>query len=113
MKLKTVYVCTECGAQSQKWLGKCPHCGKWNSLVEEVIDTSPEETRASKRTSMAGIAGENKAQKFGEMELPAYLTSVLFPISLLMQKSVITASLRRPTEWLTKLPVRLPRRFAT
>ena len=73
MKLKTVYVCTECGAQSQKWLGKCPHCGKWNTLVEEVIDTSPEETRIPKRTSMAGISGENKAQKFGEMELPSYI----------------------------------------
>ena len=73
MKLKTVYVCTECGAQSQKWLGKCPHCGKWNTLVEEVIDTSPEEAKISKRTSMAGLGGENKAQKFGEMELPTYI----------------------------------------
>jgi DNA repair protein RadA/Sms len=35
MKPKTVYVCQECGAQSQKWLGRCPDCGAWNSLVEE------------------------------------------------------------------------------
>ena len=75
MKLKTVYICTECGAQSQKWLGKCPHCGKWNTLVEEVIDTSPEEAKAPKRTSMAGLGGENKAQKFGEMRLPSYIRS--------------------------------------
>ena len=73
MKLKTVYVCTECGAQSQKWLGKCPHCGKWNTLTEEVIDTSPEETKAPKRTSMAGLTGENKAMRFGEMALPTYI----------------------------------------
>ena len=73
MKLKTVYVCTECGAQSSKWLGKCPHCGKWNTLVEEVIDTQPEAAKTPKRTSMAGLGKENKAAKFGEMELPSYI----------------------------------------
>lgn len=31
----TIYACQECGAQSQKWLGRCPDCGAWNSLVEE------------------------------------------------------------------------------
>jgi DNA repair protein RadA/Sms len=31
----TVYVCQNCGRQSPKWLGKCPDCGEWNSLVEE------------------------------------------------------------------------------
>jgi DNA repair protein RadA/Sms len=37
MKQKSVFFCKECGAQSSSWLGKCPHCGAWNSLVEEVI----------------------------------------------------------------------------
>lgn len=32
---RTVFACQECGAQSQKWLGRCPECGAWNSLVEE------------------------------------------------------------------------------
>ena len=74
MKLKTVYVCTECGAQSSKWLGKCPHCGRWNTLVEEVIDTQPETAaKVPKRTSMAAVPGENKAAKFGDMTLPAYI----------------------------------------
>ncbi|OLE54119.1 MAG: DNA repair protein RadA [Acidobacteria bacterium 13_1_20CM_3_53_8] len=31
----TIYVCQNCGYQSRKWLGKCPDCGEWNSLVEE------------------------------------------------------------------------------
>jgi DNA repair protein RadA/Sms len=35
MKTRVVYTCQECGAQSQKWLGRCPECGAWNSLVEE------------------------------------------------------------------------------
>ena len=32
---KTVFACQECGGQQQKWLGRCPDCGAWNSLVEE------------------------------------------------------------------------------
>jgi len=36
MKSKTIYACQECGAQSQKWLGRCPECQAWNSLVEET-----------------------------------------------------------------------------
>jgi DNA repair protein RadA/Sms len=35
LKLKTVYTCQQCGLQSPKWLGKCPDCNQWNSLVEE------------------------------------------------------------------------------
>src|SRR5678810_1206002 len=31
----TVFVCQSCGHHSRKWLGKCPECGEWNSLVEE------------------------------------------------------------------------------
>src|SRR5574344_1701473 len=33
-KTKTVYVCRECGAESPKWMGRCPKCGEWESLVE-------------------------------------------------------------------------------
>jgi DNA repair protein RadA/Sms len=34
-KPETIYVCQSCGHKSRKWLGKCPECGEWNSLVEE------------------------------------------------------------------------------
>lgn len=36
MKIMTLYICQSCGYQSPKWLGKCPDCSAWNSLVEEV-----------------------------------------------------------------------------
>ncbi len=36
-KDKTVYFCQGCGAQSPKWIGKCPQCNEWNTYVEEVI----------------------------------------------------------------------------
>ena len=39
-KLKTVYMCSECGAQHPKWAGQCSGCQNWNCLVEDVIDKS-------------------------------------------------------------------------
>lgn len=38
-KIKTVYVCSNCGNDSPKWQGKCPVCGEWNTYVEEHIAT--------------------------------------------------------------------------
>ena len=38
-KTKTQFVCQNCGYTSAKWLGKCPECGTWDSLVEETIAT--------------------------------------------------------------------------
>lgn len=35
-KIKSVYVCNECGYESPKWYGKCPSCGEWNSMNEEI-----------------------------------------------------------------------------
>lgn len=35
-KIKTSYICSECGFESPKWYGKCPSCGKWNTLNEEL-----------------------------------------------------------------------------
>src|SRR5512139_3391532 len=34
-KVKVEYACTACGTSSPKWVGKCPGCGEWNTLVEE------------------------------------------------------------------------------
>ena len=36
-KSKTVFVCSECGNESSKWLGKCPACNSWNSFYEQKI----------------------------------------------------------------------------
>lgn len=47
-KTKTVYVCAECGATSPRWLGCCPSCGKYNTMAEEIVDTSPAKQTAAK-----------------------------------------------------------------
>lgn len=39
-KQKTVYSCTECGGQTLKWQGQCPHCQAWNTLVETIAEKS-------------------------------------------------------------------------
>ena len=36
-KTKTAYVCTECGYDAPKWYGKCPSCGSWNTMAEEIL----------------------------------------------------------------------------
>src|SRR5690349_3961516 len=38
-KEKTSYTCTECGGTSPRWLGKCPHCEAWNTLIETVVES--------------------------------------------------------------------------
>jgi DNA repair protein RadA/Sms len=39
-KAKTIFTCTECGGQSLKWQGQCPHCNAWNTMVEGVAETA-------------------------------------------------------------------------
>lgn len=43
MKIRTVFVCQNCGSHSPKWMGRCPSCGEWNTLVEEVEEEAPVE----------------------------------------------------------------------
>jgi DNA repair protein RadA/Sms len=60
MKIKTIFACQECGAQSQKWLGRCAECGAWNSLVEERAapdSTAGASADTTKRYSLASTAG--------------------------------------------------------
>ncbi|HOE57241.1 MAG TPA: DNA repair protein RadA [Bacillota bacterium] len=45
-KVRTKFVCNECGSESPKWMGKCPECGQWNTLVEEA---EQKDTRAQQR----------------------------------------------------------------
>ena len=52
-KAKTVYVCSSCGFESPRWGGKCPSCGEWNTLSEEV--------RAPQRAAASGSAAGRAA----------------------------------------------------
>ena len=52
---KTIYTCSECGSTSPKWLGQCPACGAWNTLVEGVAE-SPGGGRNARFQSLAKAA---------------------------------------------------------
>lgn len=46
-KAKAVFICQHCGANSPKWIGKCPSCNEWNTYVEEIIVPQPKEVSRS------------------------------------------------------------------
>jgi len=50
-KQKTKYICQECGAESARWLGKCPMCGNWNTLIEEIVDEVPTQPKHALTTA--------------------------------------------------------------
>ncbi len=64
-KAKTIYSCTECGAQEPKWQGQCPSCMAWNTLVETVTESASGNRYAHK---FDGIAQPSRLQKLAEVE---------------------------------------------
>lgn len=64
-KLKSIYRCGECGGSSPKWLGRCPTCSEWNTLLEELdVEVTP--------TLRAGLASElpmSKPIPIGDVDL--------------------------------------------
>jgi DNA repair protein RadA/Sms len=62
-KEKSVYTCTECGGESPKWLGKCPACGAWNTLIESVAQAAPKE-----RNRFASLARTAEVTTLGDIE---------------------------------------------
>ncbi|MBO5348210.1 MAG: DNA repair protein RadA [Clostridia bacterium] len=64
-KAKTIFVCNNCGYESAKWLGKCPACNEWNSLVEEKIQKNNDFTignnenkKSSKPMTLNSVEGK-------------------------------------------------------
>jgi DNA repair protein RadA/Sms len=67
-KRKTAYVCNECGAESGKWLGQCPDCNAWNSIVEFRVPTEP---RGAERAVGYAGTGASEIKALGDIELAA------------------------------------------
>lgn len=51
-KRKTMFVCQECGYNAPKWLGRCPGCGKWNTMVEELEEPASSSSSLSRGFSL-------------------------------------------------------------
>ena len=63
-KTKSIYSCTECGAQASKWAGQCGDCGAWNSMVEVAAPVRSNEKRSGR---FEGYAGESAIQSLTEI----------------------------------------------
>ena len=92
-KEKTVYVCTNCGQDSPKWVGKCPSCGAWNTYVEEVVRKKPANKRPvsglepvkSKPVTLNDITGGDEPRiDMQDEELNRVLGGGLVPGSLVL-----------------------------
>ncbi len=62
-KTKSAWFCSECGAESPKWQGRCPVCGAWNTMVEEKIST-----KLHKGVALSGKS-KSRPQKVTDIEL--------------------------------------------
>lgn len=62
-KEKTMWFCSECGGDSPKWVGRCPNCGAWNTMVEERV-------KAAKSSKSVTLSSRNisKPQKVSEIQ---------------------------------------------
>ena len=73
-KAKTLFVCSQCGYESGRWLGKCPGCGAWNSLFEQAApEVLPEKAR--KRAPGSG-AKAVPLSEIDEAEQPRVVTGI-------------------------------------
>jgi len=63
-KQKRVFVCQECGYEAPKWMGKCPGCGEWNSLVEELAAPQPASVPRG-----IGMTGHNKPETLHDISV--------------------------------------------
>ena len=66
-KDKTLYACNECGGTNPRWLGKCPHCGAWNSLVE-VVAEAPATSKNRLSSGPKGLAPSAELAVLSEIE---------------------------------------------
>ncbi len=68
-KDKTVYVCSECGQESTKWVGKCPACGQWNTFKELRIsnDTGTNAAKSAAQSMRSVLSDRNKPLRLEEI----------------------------------------------
>lgn len=70
-KTQTKYICQQCGYESTGWLGKCPNCGSWNSLVETITLAGKDKDKGNRRETRATPVrlGEVEKKQFARMPI--------------------------------------------
>ena len=67
-KDKTTYSCTECGASSPRWMGKCPGCGAWNTLIESAAESGPAGKNRFGSALAQGLAPASEVTPLSQIE---------------------------------------------
>ena len=67
-KVKTVWFCTSCGNESPKWMGRCPACGEWNTMVEDTVVTGKKSSGGSSAASSSLRSGASKPLPLSDVE---------------------------------------------
>ncbi|MCH7770384.1 MAG: DNA repair protein RadA [Bacteroidetes bacterium] len=88
-KTRIKYICSKCGYESLKWLGKCPECDDWNTFTEEIIETSKRRITTAKTTvsvaKLDEISADKKERiKTGIAEFDRVLGGGLMPGSVIL-----------------------------
>ena len=84
MKLKSVYVCSNCGETSPRWMGRCPSCGSWNTMNEDVVAEAPKAgTPAARQAAAARQEGVTTltARRLSEISTTEEKSRILTSIS--------------------------------
>ncbi|MFA0069769.1 DNA repair protein RadA [Vibrio breoganii] len=68
-KVKTAYVCNDCGADFPRWQGQCSACGAWNTVTEVRLAASPQVARNERLSGYAGSAEQSKVQMLADIDL--------------------------------------------
>ena len=96
-KLKTVYVCSNCGETSPRWMGRCPSCGSWNTMNEDVVAEAPK----------AGLSGGKAAAPVRQEGVTSLTARRLADISTTEEKSRILTGISELDRVLDGLRYRL------
>ncbi|WP_424161102.1 DNA repair protein RadA [Bacillus amyloliquefaciens] len=75
-KSKTKFICHSCGYESAKWMGKCPGCGAWNTMVEETIKKAPANRRAAFSHSVQTVQKPSPITSIETSEEPRVQTNL-------------------------------------
>jgi len=70
---ETIYVCSECGSRFHRWSGRCPNCGMWNSLEEEVVVSRAGARFQSQRSGPAEVFSLAEVEGAQELRVPTGL----------------------------------------
>ncbi|HLR02473.1 MAG TPA: DNA repair protein RadA [Virgibacillus sp.] len=89
-KRKITFMCQECGYESPKWMGKCPACHQWNTLVEEL-----ESSKGSKQAFNRGIGNRSKPEKINTIvsEKEPRITTTMQEFNRVLGGGIVPGSL--------------------